>query len=262
LIDPITIGVDGAVDQTLLSGGGVPDYVPRTADAALLAALAAAVDGREPWIVLVMGPSKVGKSRSLFQALREWAKVGDRSLDVIAPADAEALRLLMTLGPDVGALGSHAVLWLDDIELFLNEGVTMSTLRAWRAGEAGRVVVATYGGKGRERVAASAVSGLANIANDVLRCARRVVLKATTPEELGSIGSRLSDEQHFSQAHTAPTRILARTGSISCTPPLTGHGAVAPIRSHMPRCENSGQATRGRGSPQPRTDLRRRCRGR
>ena len=68
-IDPTMIGVDRAAQQ-VLPGGVIPAYVARAIDAELRGALGAAVRGQGPWLVVVSGLSKVGKSRALFEALR------------------------------------------------------------------------------------------------------------------------------------------------------------------------------------------------
>ncbi|MBV8541672.1 MAG: hypothetical protein JO364_09355 [Pseudonocardiales bacterium] len=189
-IDPTLIGVDPAA-QTILAGGEVPDYVGRTVDETLREAVAAALDGGGRWLVVVVGGSKVGKSRTLFQALREAAPVG--GLAFLAPVDGAALRSLLTPGQGVGGLADRAVLWLDDLEPFLNQGVTLQTLREWHAGRIGRIVAATYGGKGSELIAPS--SGLTTIASDVLQHACEIPLEETTADELSGFRSRLSDRE-------------------------------------------------------------------
>ena len=187
-VDPTLVGVDRA-EQQILPGAGVPAYQPRTVDGDLVAALRAALDGRGAWMVVVHGPSKVGKSRSLFEALR----VCDRAepLQLVAPVDAGALRTLMTPGeglrPDTGT----AALWLDDLEPFLNSGVTWRTLCDWHAAARGRIVVATYGGKGSELIAGSQTGGLATIAAEVLGHAREVALQKTTPGELAAVRAQI-----------------------------------------------------------------------
>jgi hypothetical protein len=65
-IDPTMIGVNKAA-QRVLPGGAIPDYIERVIDAELHGALGAAVRGEGPWLVVVTGPSKVGKSRTLFR---------------------------------------------------------------------------------------------------------------------------------------------------------------------------------------------------
>ena len=74
-VNPTLIGVDPAA-QTILPGDVVPEYVGRVADDALREAVAAALDGSGRWLVVVVGRSKVGKSRTLFQALRRATRRG------------------------------------------------------------------------------------------------------------------------------------------------------------------------------------------
>jgi hypothetical protein len=163
-IDATGIGVDAAA-QTILGGARVPDYVARDSDVALRGAVRAALDGSGPWIVVVGGRSKVGKSRALFEAL--LACDPEAELELVAPVDGEALRSLLTPGqrPQRGA--ARAVLWLDDLEPFLNQAVTLQTLREWHASNPG-IVAATYGGKGSELVAPSSSSALETSASELL----------------------------------------------------------------------------------------------
>lgn len=175
VVDPTLIGVDRAA-QTILAGGVVPEYVRRMADDAVREAVAAALEGRGPWLVVVAGRSKVGKSRTLFEALRQSVPGG--GLALLAPVDGDALRSVLEPGHSVGRVAAPAVLWLDDIEPFLNQGVTLQTLREWQAGIPGRIVAATHGGKGSELVArSSSWSGVATLAfDDVLQHACQVSL--------------------------------------------------------------------------------------
>ncbi|HEV2071790.1 MAG TPA: hypothetical protein VGR26_18555 [Acidimicrobiales bacterium] len=164
-IDPVLVGVDRA-EQVILPGGGVPRYVPRTADARLRETVRAALDG-EPWIIVVRGVAKVGKSRSLFEAVRaasQWA-----SIDLVAPANGKALESLLTPGVGLRLPRGRAVLWLDDLEPFLDDGVTLQRLHEWHAGVRGRIVAATYGGKGAALVRGSRTTGLSTIAQQVLQ---------------------------------------------------------------------------------------------
>jgi hypothetical protein len=78
------------------------------------------------------------------------------------------------------------VLWLDDLEPFLNEGVTWQTLREWHTGGRSgspRIVAATYGGKGNERITGSTTTGLATTAGEVLQHALEIPLTATSAAE-------------------------------------------------------------------------------
>jgi hypothetical protein len=56
------------------------------------------VRGEGPWLVVVTGPSKVGKSRGLFEALRRVSGGRWRPLQVIAPVNTEAVRALLASG--------------------------------------------------------------------------------------------------------------------------------------------------------------------
>ena len=191
-VDPTLIGVDPAA-QTVLAGDVLPDYLGREVDAALRDAVAAALNGRGRWLVVVVGGSKVGKSRALFEALRRCARAGE--LELVAPVDGDALRSLLNPGQSPRAGAAHAVLWLDDLEPFLNQGVTLQTLREWQAGGPGRIVTATYGGKGSELIAGSSTGGLTTLATDVLQHAREIPLWPTTVGELDPLRAKLSNAE-------------------------------------------------------------------
>ena len=190
-IDPTRIGVDAA-SQTILAGGEVPAYQARDIDQDLRAAVAAAFDGSGRWLVVVTGRSKVGKSRALFEALRA---VAGAHAELVAPVDGDAVRSLLTPGKQPRLRAEHTVLWLDDLEPFLNQGVTLRTLRAWRALANGAIVVATYGGKGSDRVAASSSQEVATLADTVLEQeAQRIALTASSPGELAQLPAGLAPQ--------------------------------------------------------------------
>jgi tetratricopeptide (TPR) repeat protein len=188
-INPTVIGVDPAA-QTILPGDVVPEYVARAADGVLQQAVAAALDGRGRWLVVVVGRSKVGKSRTMFEALRQVARTVD--LQLVAPVNGGALLSLLNPGQGLKLLSASVVLWLDDLESFLNEGVTLQTLREWHADTPGRVVAATFGGKGSELIKGSRTGGLATMASEVLQHAREIPLDATTAGELSPLRVGLS----------------------------------------------------------------------
>ncbi len=191
-VDPTMIGVDRA-QQAILPGGGVPEYVARAADDQLRRTVAAALEGTSPWIVVVHGPAKVGKSRSLFEALRACAQ--ETAVELVAPVSGEALESLLTPGVGLRLGSGAAVLWLDDLEPFLNSGVTFQSLVAWHGGTVGRIVAATYGGKGSEALAGTAAAGLATTAAEVLGHAAEIPLEKTNSEELGQLGRLVSGSQ-------------------------------------------------------------------
>jgi hypothetical protein len=142
-------------------------------------------------MVVVVGASKVGKSRTLFEALSAYS-VAER-LQLVAPMHGDALRSLLDPGQPMATRPEYAVLWLDDLEPFLAQGVTWQTLREWRSGRPGWIVAATYGGKGSELVAEAATGGLKTLATDILQHARQIALRATSRKETDSLRGRLSD---------------------------------------------------------------------
>jgi len=206
-VDPALIGVDPAA-QTVLAGDVLPEYVEREVDATLRDAVAAALDGRGRWLVVVVGGSKVGKSRALFEALLQCARAGE--LELVAPVDGDALRSLLNPGQSPRAGAAHAVLWLDDLEPFLNQGVTLQTLREWQTSGPGRIVTATYGGKGSELIAGTTTGGLTTIAADVLQHAREIPLRPTTAAELSPLRAKLSNaEFEVAQRHGLAAYLVA-----------------------------------------------------
>jgi hypothetical protein len=188
-IDPTQIGVDPAATQTLL-GGTVPEYVGRDVDAELRGKIEAALTD-DRWMLVVVGASKVGKSRTLFEGLCACS-VAER-LQLVAPVHGDALRSLLDPGQPMPTRPEYAVLWLDDLEPFLSQGVTLQTLQEWQSRRPGWIVAATYGGKGSELVAEAATGGLKTLAADVLQHAREILLESTSSRETDSLGGRLSD---------------------------------------------------------------------
>jgi tetratricopeptide (TPR) repeat protein len=188
-IDPTQIGVDPAATQTLL-GGTVPEYVGREVDAELRGQIEAALNG-DRWMLVVVGASKVGKSRTLFEGL--CACSAAERLQLVAPVDGDALRSLLDPGQPMATRPEYAVLWLDDLEPFLAKGVTWQVLQEWQSRRPGWIVAATYGGKGSELVAEAATGGLKTLAADVLQYARQIPLHSTGSKETDSLRGRLSD---------------------------------------------------------------------
>jgi tetratricopeptide (TPR) repeat protein len=188
-IDPTQIGVDPAATHTLL-GGIVPEYVGREVDAELRGEIEAALSG-DRWMLVVYGASKVGKSRSLFEGLCACS-VAER-LQLVAPVDGDALRSLLDPGQPMATRPEYAVLWLNDLEPFLAQGVTLQMLQEWQSRRPGWMVAATYGGKGSELVAEAATGGLKTLADDILQHARQIGLYSTSSKETDSLRGRLSD---------------------------------------------------------------------
>lgn len=126
---PRALGVHAAIQVTgpATAADELPVYVPRDVDARLRAALAA---GR---FVLLVGGSSVGKTRSAWEAVR-----------------AERADWWLFQPPDVAALATPAaapvprtVVWLDEFQNCLSDGLTPATIRALLVREAETVLVGT-----------------------------------------------------------------------------------------------------------------------
>ena len=126
---PRLLGVHAAI-QVDQDSGELPAYVPRDLDADLRTAITASERGG---FVLLVGGSSVGKTRALFEAVRavlpEWW--------LVHPADTDEIREF-GLAPT-----PRTVLWLDDLQRYLNQpgGLPAGSVRALVA--AGVVVAAT-----------------------------------------------------------------------------------------------------------------------
>jgi tetratricopeptide (TPR) repeat protein len=190
-VDPTEIGVDPAA-QFVLGGGTTPNYVGRTVDEALSRAIDGALTGSDRWLIVVTGPSKVGKSRSLFEAVRAHSDGGQMAL--VAPTSGDSLRSLLMPGSAPRIEGLRPVLWLDDLEPFVAQGVTLETLREWHR-VTGMPVLATYGGKGSERVGETAgMRELTELTGTLLQHAREIRLEATTQRELQRLPAGLAPD--------------------------------------------------------------------
>ncbi|MGI5238551.1 hypothetical protein [Dactylosporangium sp. CA-139066] len=127
---PRLLGVHAAI-QIPGAAGELPPYVPRDLDADLRTALTAAT--AQGGFVLLVGGSSVGKTRALYEAIRadfpEWW--------LLHPGDTTAITNHAT------APTSRTVLWLDELQRYLNHptGLPAGTLRQLIT--AGTAVVAT-----------------------------------------------------------------------------------------------------------------------
>lgn len=196
-IHPTAIGVDVADQtQTVLPGttgpeaNYLPEYLPRDVDDQLRVHVRAALGGAERRIVVVVGLPKVGKSRTLFEAL-VWYDREVAPLQFVAPQlERDALENLVASGRVVSKKQS-AVLWLNDLEPFLAIGVSVDMLTSW-CGQPGRIVAGTLGGTGGYGTPPP-IAGLITPADHVLEHARQIPLEDTTPTELRRLGDTVSD---------------------------------------------------------------------
>jgi TPR repeat protein len=107
-LDPYTLGATPSGYGNAETYGQRDEYVRRTQDVPLTAAL------RPGRLVILVGPSKAGKTRTAFEALRGHSHWGGALL--VAPAPRSLARLA-----EHPALGSSdpLVIWLDDLPRFL-----------------------------------------------------------------------------------------------------------------------------------------------
>jgi uncharacterized protein len=129
--DMVALGITPAAARTSraesasLAGRATP-YVRRTVDDALDAAL------DDSQLVVLVGDSKAGKSRTAFEAMRR--RFPDRLL--LVPASKQALAQLAALAMAVPA----AVVWLDELDTYLGaDGLTVQALD--QLADAGTVVI-------------------------------------------------------------------------------------------------------------------------
>lgn len=132
--------------------------------------LAAGIPG--PSLIVLAGPSKSGKSRTLAEALvatlpRAW---------MIQPADRAAL-VKLALGGPPGEVGAEpVVIWLDDLEPYIgygDDGLNTRTLGVFERWQRAVLVVAAYGGKGRGLTDTAQIEGQAG---DLLHAAKPLEL--------------------------------------------------------------------------------------
>ena len=148
------LGVESEAPDALASAGafesGHAPYIPRAVDDALNARLTdPTATGRATFVVL-SGPSKAGKSRTLAEAVSRALPDGW----LIAPRDVGALVRLTRERPPVRLKGRTVVVWLNDLERWV-QGAEGHTGLSDAIRDLGRrtgkvVVVATSGGKGQQ----------------------------------------------------------------------------------------------------------------
>jgi tetratricopeptide (TPR) repeat protein len=211
-VNPTDIGVDPAAYTANGQAIEVPEYLWRTVDAELDEALHEAIraTGARGWIVVVVGQPKVGKSRTLFEALFRLHG-HDKDLWIVAPTRGAAVRDLLerVRVPLWKRRRVQVVLWLDDLETFIDEGVGLNDLRAWR--RRGAIVVATYGGRGGDRGRGRDAELGGTPFGKLMPHVRQVGLQATSPEELERLPARVSsvDREAVAEYGLAATLVAA-----------------------------------------------------
>jgi hypothetical protein len=161
-VDPYDIGVDReAIRPRLRSGGEDRRYLPRELEAPLYQALHDALGRRDPTMIVVRGPSKAGKSRTLLHAAQTHRGLGAATLVAPNPNKDAQEALTGVLEPRRLRRGdTPLVLWLDDLEFFvgIDRGMHAGVLDELASWDRPVVVLATAGGKGAELLADSLLS--------------------------------------------------------------------------------------------------------
>jgi uncharacterized protein YegL/Flp pilus assembly protein TadD len=144
------LGVETEAGEALAALGRSDDrhapYVARDADAELQARLLAASVGDKAELIVLSGPAKAGKSRSLAEVA---ARLPDAWL--LAPRTAAGLAALARGQPPREVRTATSLVWLDDIEPFVqpgDQGLSPETLEALGAWPNPVIVLAAHGGKG------------------------------------------------------------------------------------------------------------------
>lgn len=141
-IDGYILGVKPSHDKALAR-----DYLPRTIDGELYRALAASLRVNKRWYIDVAGRASVGKTRSLVEMLARYDKQ-HAPLYILAPVNSSALHNLLSDTARLLDQKIAAVLLLDDIESFIDGGLTTQHLLKWRDSGPHRIVAATSGSNG------------------------------------------------------------------------------------------------------------------
>ena len=164
------LGVDHEAREALEAVGVDDDhapYVARDVDAALCERLEEAAGRTGVSLVVLRGPSKAGKSRTLTEALHTLARrptsaFSDAVLvEPARPTENPAALVTLASAPPPRELKANVpnVIWLDDLEPFVTadaNGLNARTLQEWFVDWARPIlVVATSGGKGASTGAAS-----------------------------------------------------------------------------------------------------------
>lgn len=146
--DARDVGTAPEAPEALAALGAAEDlYLPRELDDELDLALAEAVDGEGPSFVVVSGPSKAGKTRTLFEAVRRTMPAAA----LVVPRSAGAIQGLVKPGVLPVSEDRPLILWLDDLERYARtggRGLTREILAELEERRGRVVILATAGGKG------------------------------------------------------------------------------------------------------------------
>ena len=176
-LNPTSVGVKPSAHPDLARA-----YLHRSIDKELDRAIRAGLGSTGPWLVEITGRCAVGKTRTLFEALRRYDST-KTPLHLVAPVDAEAVRALFDRASGAMKVRTPAALWLDNIEAFIADGLSVEDLYRWRAGGPKRLVVATSG--------SMPLPASRDVLTSLAASSRRIELDPTTTSEMQPLKARL-----------------------------------------------------------------------
>lgn len=134
--NPYVLGVSHSEIADRFDLGDGPPYVSRDVDAELDRCLVRGV------FTILVGPSKAGKSRTAFEAIRR--NCGDRELIAFSSTALRGQTLAPLLDEAISATTQDKVIWLDGLYDFLRTGaLTLPVLNGWLARAPELIVIST-----------------------------------------------------------------------------------------------------------------------
>ncbi|HTA15804.1 MAG TPA: hypothetical protein VK781_13190, partial [Solirubrobacteraceae bacterium] len=115
-MSPYDLGTDHEAITVVSNGGRPHDYIPRDRDGRLREMLQGARASDSPKMIVLRGPSKAGKSRTLFEAVRSDETLADSF--VVAPTSVHTLGQFIESEAALKIPSGPLLLWLDDLERF------------------------------------------------------------------------------------------------------------------------------------------------
>lgn len=219
------IGVESEAPHSLqLMGLGPTDHAPylrRSADSQLQLMMNDAVARGGVHMIVLAGPSKAGKSRTLLEVAAQ--ALGDAWL--LAPRGAAAIADLARGTPPPGMDEDACIVWVDDIEEVVrrNEGLNEQSVDAFDNWNRPVLILATRGGKGlqlthadTERIAS--ITGALTVRNSPIDLAPRLDAHELTEVRTAfsvDVASRIESEGLGEFMITAP-RLIDRLRNTDC----------------------------------------------
>lgn len=189
------LGIDPEAPDSLtllgLAESEHPEYMSREVDGKIRDRLREAIEDGGASLVIVSGPSKAGKSRTLLDSARRILE----DAWVISPNTAAAVAKLAHSRPPRGVGSDPCVVWLDDIETLAHgeRGLNAQAMKAFGEWGFPVVVLATQGGKGIELGGDSARRFREVVADLLTRYPPISLEPALTDSELEEVRDRYPD---------------------------------------------------------------------